>query len=882
MTTAPPPRPPAWAERIAARRLPRDRREFVLGDLDEEFQARASADGVRAASRWYWREAWRTVFSRHPRVFHDRAHADASPIAPRILPMPSLLHDVRLACRTLVRLPAFTLTAVATLAIGIGANAAVFRVAWHVMLKPLPYAHADRLVRVWEAYSRGGRDLSNVVAPGNFVDWQRGTHVFDAFAAYNGLRSTADLTGVGDPAQLEIRSVTADYFDVFGMAPLTGRTLGATDARDDVSTVVLSEALWRQRFGADPHAVGRTIDLSGTPYTIVGVMPEAFGVSAGPTIDAWIGRGFSPDEIAAHGAHYLGIVARLKPGVTIDTAIADVKAAAARDSLAFPDTNKNTSATVVSIESERGGTFRSAIGLLSGAAAFVLLIACANLASLQLVRGLSRARELSVRAALGASRGQLVRQLLLEAIVVATAGGVAGLAVSSWTMSLLAHVAPTALRAGTAAGLDAATIAWTAGLSLASVILFALAPAWRATSSGTRWISQRTATGDRHAAGARTALVVGQLALAVVLVVSATLLVVSLARVVRVDPGFDPGGVAAFDLSLPGSRYPTVEARRELFQRVFDEVGAIPGVTAVCGINAIPFDQPFNMTYVPEGQTAPIGSYPRTVTPGCFDVLRVHLIAGRLFTDHETTRVGIVTQRFAHLAWGDAPAVGQRLHVGVAAGAVVEIVGVVSDSLQNTLEAPVYPQVYESASTSRTFPPQSVMLRASVPPTSIFGAVRAAVRRVDVDQPVARLRSLDDVVGASMAERRFDLGLFGGFAIIALVLSAVGIYGLFAYLVAERRAEIGIRMALGARPEMVVQLMLKRAWIASGIGLAIGIGGAYAIATLLRGFMFGVSTTDPRVYAGVAITLGAMAILAAWVPSRRAARVDPAAVLRNA
>jgi predicted permease len=461
-------------------------------------------------------------------------------------------------------------------------------------------------------------------------------------------------------------------------------------------------------------------------------------------------------------------------------------------------------------------------------------------------------------------------------------GAIAGVAVSSWTMAALAQVTPVSLRVGTAAGVDAATVACAACLAIASVVLFAIVPAWRASASGARWISQRTATADRHAAGARTMLVIGQLALAVMLVVSATLLVTSLARVLRVDPGFNPGGVIAFDVSQPGARYPTPEARRQLFDRVLGGLSAIPGVTAVCGINAIPFDQPFNMTYVPEGQTTPIGAYPRTVTPGCFDTLGVHLVAGRLFTDHETARVGIVTERWAKLAWGDASPIGRRIRVGIATGDPVEVVGVVNDSLQSSLETPLaYPQVYEVASTSKTFAPQSILLRSSVPPATIFDAVRAAVHRVDVDQPVARLRALDDIVGASLAERRFDLGLFGGFAVIAIALSAIGIYGLFACIVAERRPEIGIRMALGARPDMVVQLMLKRAWIAAGMGLTIGLGGAYALSALLRGFVFGVSATDPRVYAGAAIALGAMAIVAAWIPSRRAARVDPALVLRQ-
>jgi putative ABC transport system permease protein len=795
--------------------------------------------------------------------------------------MPPILHDFRYALRGLRQQPGFAVAAVLTLALGIGANAAVFRVAWQVILKPLPYPEPDRLVRVWEEYRRNGRDQTNTVAPGNFVDWQRDTHTFAVVAGYNALRSTVDLTGVGDPAQLDVRTVTAGYFAVFSMAPLLGRTLTAADTQGDVSTAVLSEGLWRQRFGGDSHVVGRTIQLSGDPYTVVGVMPAAFGVAAGSSIDAWLGMSLSPAEAANHGAHYLGLVARLKPGVRVEQAIADVKAAARHDSLLFPDSNKDTSATVVTLEAERGGTLRSAVALLAGAAGFVLLIACANLASLQLARGLARGREFGIRAALGASRSRLMLQLLIESLVIAILGAAAGMALSSWTLGVLAHVAPQSLRAGAAAGLDLATLGCAVALALVSVVLFAIAPAWRSASGGGRWTTERAVTGDRRAAATRTALVVGQLALAVMLLVSATLLVTSLSRVLRVDPGFDPSGVLTFDLSLPGTRYPTFEARRQLFDRVFGELTSIPGVTAVCGINAVPFDQTFNMTYVPEGQTAPIGAFPRTVTPGCFDTLRLRLVAGRLFSEHESTRVGIVTERFAHAAWGDLSPVGRRVHLGVVTGTLIEIVGVVNDSLQSSLEARAYPQFYETASTPDTFMPVSVLVRTGVTPASVFGAVRSAVRRVDGDQTVARLRSLDQVVGTSVAERQFDLGLFGGFAVIALLLSAVGIYGLFAHIVAERRPEIGIRMALGARPASVVGLILRRAWVAVGLGLTIGLVGAYAASGVLRRFTFQLSPTDPRIYAGAAAVLGTVAIVAAWIPSRRAAAVDPVGVLRD-
>jgi putative ABC transport system permease protein len=881
MTEAPthPPMPPPWAERLAAMRLPADRREFVVGDLGEEFQHRLASQGPEAARRWYWRQAWRTAFGRHPRLLRPPMAPDMTRRPP---PMPPILPDLRYALRGLRRQPGFTLAAVLTLALGIGANAAVFRVAWQVVLKPLPYPQADRLVHVWEAYTRGGRELTNLVAPGNYVDWQRGAPVFDAIGAYTALRLRLDLTGVGDPTQLETRYVVGDFFRTFNMPPLVGRAFAAADVKvDDLSPVVLSEHVWRQQFGGDPGLIGQTIRLGGVPHPVVGVMPEAFGIAGGATVDVWMGISLNPAEAANHGAHYLGVVARLKPGVSVDQAIAAVRAAARQDSLAFPASNKDTSATVEPMTSQRGGTFRPAIFLLAGAAGFVLLIACANLASLQLARSLSRAREFGIRTALGASRGRLVALLVVESAVLAIAGAAVGLTLSSGMLALLARVAPQTLRAGASAAIDLPTLLCAGLAAVVSVGLFASLPAWQAATRASGWINQRATTGDRRAALIRTVLVTGQLALATMLVVSATLLVTSLALVLRVDPGFDAHGVLAFDLTMPNQ----FADQDLLFKNVFRTVEALPGVTAACAINVIPFDETFNMTYVPQLPNGPaataVGAFPRTITPGCFDVLRLRLLGGRSFTDREPTRVGIVTDSFARRAFPGANPIGQRVHLGVPEGELIEIVGVIADSLQSSLEARPYPQFYEVFSAQAAFPPTSVLVRTSVAPAAVFSSVRAAVRRIDPDQPVGRLRTLEDIVGTSTSERKFDLGLFLGFALIALALSAVGTYGLFAHVVAERRAEISIRMALGAVPEQVVRLMLRRAWVAIGLGLGVGVLGAYAASDALRHLLFGLSPTDPRAYVGVVLVLGTVALAAAWIPSRRAAQVDPVGVLRE-
>ena len=865
-------RPPRWATRLIELCVPAERREFVVGDLDEEFKERVEASGRRAAVRWYRRQAWLTATSRH------RAEPAPTDVAPKGSSMLSVLQDVRYAVRRLLSQPGFTLAAILTLALGVGANAAVFQVAWQTFLKPLPFPHADRLVRVSEMYVRGGRELTNPVAPGNYADWRRDTRSFDAFAGFIERRSVMDLTGMGDPVQLEVRYVTGEYFAVFGMPALAGRSIDEADTEQEAGPVVLSEHLWRQRFGADAAAVGRSIMLTGVSHRVIGIMPEAFGVAGGATTDLWMSLGLPPNVRANHGAHYFGVFARLKPGVTVERAIADVQASARQASLAYPKSNRDTSATVALFDDERGGTLRSAIALLAGAAGFVLLIACANLASLQLARTLARGREFGIRTALGASRGRLVRQLLVESLVLSVAGSAAGLAVSSLTLRGLALVAPATIRGGAMAGLDAATIAWAALLALASASIFAVVPAWRAAQRATRWINQRAATGDRRVSLARTVLVTGQLALAVMLLVSATLLVTSLSRVLQVDPGFNPDGVLAFDLTLPFNS----QEREVLLTDVAREVQTIPGVTSTCAINVIPFDDSFNMTYVPDGQTTPVGAFPRTVTPGCLDVLGLRLVQGRWFTDHETTRVGIVSESFARRAWKGTPALGQRVHLGVVEGDLIEIVGVVRDSLQRSLDAPAYAQFYEVASRVSAFPLTGLLARTVPPPATLFNAVRAAVRRVDPGQPVGRLRTLNEMAGSTAAEREFNLGLLGGFATIALVLSAVGIYGLFAHVVAERRSEIGIRMALGAVPSAIVRLMLRRAWFSIGLGLALGLAGALLISGTLRHLLFELSPTDPRIYATAAAVLGLVALAAAWLPSRRAARIDPVRALRDA
>ncbi|MFI5177047.1 MAG: ADOP family duplicated permease [Vicinamibacterales bacterium] len=789
-----------------------------------------------------------------------------------------MLRDLRHGLRLIRRQPAFALAAILTLALGLGANTAIFTVAWQLMLKPLPYPSSDRLVEAWE--TTDGQRV-NPVAPVFYNRWLHEADLFESLASYGYFQQNPNLTGAGEPEQLVMRNVTGGYFRVFATAPLLGRVLDDRDIQSGAASVVLSEGLWRRRFGADPAIVGRPIVLFGGQRLVVGVMPAAFE-SSGGRVDLWSGLGFSPAQLDTGLAHYLVVVGRLKPGVSVDAASRQLATLTARDVPRFPLLNQKLSALARSMDDQRGGTLRTSVVSLVGAAGLVLLIACANLASLQLARGVARQREFGIRAAIGASRARLVRQILVESLVLAVAGAAAGLLLSSLLLSALVRIAPPSVRIAAIAGVDSTVLLYTLALAAIAALLFAWAPAWRASSRAAAWLRQRTDAADLQATLARSALVAGQVALAVVLVIGASLLVSSLSRLLVVNPGFDPAAVLAFDFNLASGRYDDDAKRLAFMSQLGDAVGALPGVTASCAINGIPFDaDAVTMTYVPDGDTRLIGAFPRTVAGDCFSLLKVHLVRGRLFGLREPTRVGIVTESFAAAAWPGEDAIGRRLHLGVPDGALIEVVGVVTDSLQRSFDARPYPQVYEAARDGMPFPPAHMLVRASVPPDTLFAPVREAVRRVDPDQPVARLRALTAVMNETTGPRRFNLLVLGGFAVVAFVLALVGIVGLEHETVAERRAEIGIRLALGATAGSVVRLVLTRAlaWVAAGLG--VGLAGAWFASRVLQQQLFGVTPTDPVIYLAVAFALGAAALLAAWLPARRAARVDPTTTLRS-
>ena len=873
-------RPPALARALVTLLVRRDARDVILGDLDEDFDQQLSdGAGIGAARRRYWRQAFGSVaaFGRD-RLAPDLAVEPDMHDERRGVYFSHLWQDFRHGLRLLTRSPGFALTSIVTLAVGIGANTAIFAVAWQMILRPMPYPEPDQLVTVWEKNIKS--ESRNTVMPANYRDWEREGSSFAVIAAFGAFQGTQDLSGGGEPEQWRVRNVTGRFFDVFSMRPLLGRTLTAADAL--APTVVLSEHTWRRRFGADPSIIDREIRLGDRATRVVGVMPRRFEEAG--QLDAWQAFELAPEKPGQRlAAHYLGVVARLKPGVTPAQADAEVRAIAARAAKLFPNENGALSAMVVPMQHDRGTRIRSALVLLSLSAAAVLLIACVNLGTLLTSRTAGRMQEFGVRASLGASRPRLVAQLVTESLVLATVAAIAGVMLCRGLLYAFDAYYPNAGVPVSRAGTDPAVLTFALAVAVLGALGFAVWPAWRASGRASAYLGRRADTGDRRARAMRASLVSVQIALAVVLVISATTLGVSLRNVLDVDPGLSTDGVLTFDASLGRARLDTSARRQELLRRIVDEVRTVPGVTAACAINQSPFSPEFAgvMWYIAEGQEKPVVASPLTVTPGCFELLRMRLLRGRAFSDQDVSRAAIVNESFARAAWPHQDAVGQRVHVGVKEGDLIEVVGVVADTRQQSLAQRPNPVLYEVAVTAAAFAPSRVLARTSGPPEALFAAVRAAVRRVDPDQPVANLRTLDDLRSATVSGRRFDLSLVSLFTVLALVLSAVGIYGLLAQSVAQRTREIGVRLAVGATPASVVALIMRAAWVSVGFGAAAGLAGAYYAARLLQSFAFGISVTDRSVYTGVVAGVAALALTAAWIAARRAARIDPVRTLNQ-
>ncbi|HEX8072777.1 MAG TPA: ABC transporter permease [Pyrinomonadaceae bacterium] len=809
--------------------------------------------------------------------------------------MNTLWQDVRFGVRMLMKTPGFTLVAVAALALGIGANTAIFSVVHKVLLQPLPFAEPARLVGL---HSRDERDgtLGEAFSYPNFQDLRAQRQLFEGVAAYS--RASAFLVGSEGPEQLRGLVVSADLFPLLGARAALGRVFTTEeDKQGRERVIVLSDALWRQRFNADPKIVGQAITLTSGPATVLGVMPEGFKYPVGEQRVEYympLAQSVSPDNFNQRGAVFLSVVARLRAGLTLQQAQAETTRVATQLAAAYPDSNTALGFVLKPLHEDLVGDVRPALYVLLGAVAFVLLIACANVANLLLARAAARQKEIAVRTALGASRGRIVGQLLVESLLLALAGGALGLLLALWGLDLLIAAAPADIPRLHDVKLDPVVLAFTCGVALLTGVVFGLAPAWQASKTDFNDALKEGGRGGteglRHNR-LRGALVVSEVALSLVLLVGAGLLLQSFWRLLKVDPGFRPERVLAADVLARGKQFAEPAQRAVFFQQVLQRVGQLPGVEAVGAVSPLPLGGNFeSYSFRVEGQTYPRGEEPaadfRVISPDYFRTMAIPVKQGRAFNERDTDKappVVVINETFARRFFPGENPTGRRLALDDGEddhAAPREIVGVVGDVRHAGLDQPVTPEMYVPF---QQLPPArlSIVTRTTAAdPAGVATSVRAAIREVNAEQPVYNVRPVTQLLAQSVARRRFNMLLLGTFAALALVLAALGIYGVMAYSVTRRTHELGIRLALGAQRGDILRLVVGQGMVLVGTGAALGLVAALLGARLMASLLFGVSALDPLTYFGVALLLAAVALVACLIPARRATRVDPMVALR--
>jgi len=802
----------------------------------------------------------------------------------------SLFQDFRYAARLLLRQPGFSVVAVLTLALGIGANTAVFTVVNGVLLRPLPYREPGRLVQLFNG--RNGR-LSMTLSPPNYLDVTAQSGVFAGATAMTS--SSANLTGVGEPELIDGANVTPSFFNVVGVTPRLGRGLVEADGEGSgASVVVLSDGLWRRRFGARADIVGSTMRMDGKPFTIVGVAPPDLTVPGGA--DYWRPLVFKPRELSdkARGAQWIGGIARLKPGVDLEQAKAAMAVVAERLSRDFPNTNKDRVITAMGLQDRIVRNIRPALLILLGAVTLVLLVACVNVANLLLARANGRSREVAVRAALGAGRRRLIQQFLAESVMLGLAGGAAGLVVAYWSTRALVAIGPASIPRLAEVGLDWRVLAFTIAVAVATSVVFGLVPAM--TTTGQR-VARFVSTAGRGAVGSsgtrvRKTLVVCEMALAVILLIGAGLLIRSYQRISIVDPGFSADHLLTFTVALPEQKYKTSADAGRFMRDLVARLADRPGVVHAAGVFGLPLDDTFgassSFTRAGESDSADAPSAGmRIVTPDYFSTMKIPLKSGRAFDAHDDEHgpeVVAINEEAARRYWPNVNPLGQQLHLAVslaeARSGMKTVVAVVGDVRARSLDGTIAPEVYVPYAQHQV-DSLTIAVRTSGDPMAFVPIARADLASLDRDLPLAAVRTMDEVIGRSIAERRFTMLLLASFAGVAVLLAAIGVYGVLAYLVSQRTQEIGVRLAIGATPGDVVRLFVREGAGLTLVGVVCGLAGALAVTRALSTLLFGVTTTDPITFVAVAGTLAIVALLASYLPARRAARVDPMTALRT-
>jgi predicted permease len=799
----------------------------------------------------------------------------------------TLFADLRYGARLLRQSPVFGAIAVIALGLGIGANTAIFSTVDTLILRTLPYRNPDQVAIVWEDVTFAGFP-KNTPAPGNYYEWKARNHVFTDMAATRG--AIANLAADGAPEQVLGRRVTANFFDVLGTPPLLGRTFTDDEDRTNPYLVLISYSLWQRRYGGDPAIVNRAIYMSGVKYTVLGVMPRDF-VFMNREMDYWVPIHFTPQEAGDHGSHYLNVVARLKPGVTIERARSEMSAIATQLQKDFP-ANYRVGAVVVPIRDELLGTRRTALWVLMGAAGCVLLIACANLASMLLARAVARQREMAVRTALGAGRGRLVRQMITEGMLLSLMGGVLGLGVARAGMALLTKLAPQGFGAS-APQLNGSLLLFTLGLSVFTGVLFSIVPALQiARTSLNDALRQggRSGVGGRRAT-TRDALIVLEVAMAIVLLTGAGLMLKTMAKLHGIDLGFRPDHLLTLRTSLPRELYKEPARRLAFYDRVVEGVRTLPGVTDAAYGSQLPFQSNGNtQAYRVEGREFERGEASdallRVGTNDYLKALRVQLVEGRLSDEHDTEAslpVIVINETLARRWWPHESALGHRISMSGRVPVWRTIVGVVKDVRERGYEPELKSGVYIPfvQFTNTWALPESLVVRTAGDPVALTSAVRRIIAGVDAQQPVVAVRTMEETLDRTVEDRTQQMTLLGAFAGLALLLASIGIYGVLSYLVTQRRREIGVRMALGATASTVVGMVLRRGLALTGAGLVVGLVAAMLGTRAMKTMLYGVDAIDPATFGGVAAVLCAIAALACWVPAVRAARVDPIVVLRD-
>ena len=803
--------------------------------------------------------------------------------------MDALRQDLRFALRTLRGRPAFTLIAVLTLALGIGATTAIFSVVNAVLLRPLPWPNADRIMVIW---GTRGPVTQNGVVYRDYLDWRAQSRSFDALAVMRG--QSVNLTGGDQPDRVTGSFVTANMFSLLGATPAQGRFF--TEQETEVGTkqpvAIITDDCWRTRFGGRPDMIGRTLVLNGVPFTVIGIARPDIVAPLG-TPDVWMPIGYYPNagDLELRGRPGVLVVGRLKQGVSVQRAQADLDAISRRLAEAYPATNAGIGANVQPIVEQIVGSVRTPILIVLGAVGIVLLIACANVANLQLARAAARRRELSVRTALGAGRSRLVRQLLTESVVLSLVGGALGILIARWGVTALGTQLAATMPLNGDVSLDGSVLLFAIAVTLGAGVLFGSAPAWqysRADIHDALTVRADAGTMRRGRFGVRSALVAAQIALSVVLLVSAGLLTRSLVALSRVEPGFDSSHTLTLQFRLPVAKYKTEAQIADMFTRTLDEIRRVPGVENAALVRATPLNgngesYPYFIAEKPiaDAQLAPTAQL-NVVSPGYFATMHIRRLAGRDFTMEDRADgnpVVIINEQLAKRVWPNESAVGKLLRIGRDSGWAT-VVGVVGTVKHFRLSERPLDQAYVSY-LQRPLIFTEAVVRATGDPAALGNAIRAAVWRVDRDQPVWRVRTMDRVLADARGGPKLTVWLMTAFASLALVLAAIGVYGVMSYAVARRTQEVGIRMALGARRNQVLVMVLREGMLTTALALVVGLGVAALATRLLASQLFGVSATDPLTFAAVPALLALVALAACYLPARRASRVDPIVALRS-